>query len=48
MTADLSPSEDPVTGPGGLISRHQQDVIEYLIEEKRVLKEQMRGRRLRL
>ena len=32
----------------GWISRHQQDVIEYLIEENRVLEEQLRGRRLRL
>jgi len=32
----------------GWISRHQQDVIEYLIEENRVLKEQLQGRRLRL
>jgi len=30
----------------GWISRHQQDVIEYLIEENRALKEQLRGRRL--
>jgi hypothetical protein len=30
------------------ISQHQQDVIDYLVEENRVLKEQMRGRALRL
>ena len=29
----------------GWISRHQHHVIEYLIEENRVLKEQLRGRR---
>ena len=28
--------------------RHQQDVIAYLVEENRVLKEQLRGRKLRL
>jgi len=32
----------------GWVSRHQQDVIEYLIEENRVLKEQFKGRALRL
>ena len=30
------------------MNRHQQDVIAYLVEENRVLKEQMKGRRLRL
>ena len=32
----------------GWINRHQQDVIDYLVEENRVLKGQLRGRRLRL
>ena len=32
----------------GWINRHQQDVIDYLVEENRVLKAQMRGKRLRL
>ena len=32
----------------GWVSRHQQDVIEYLVEENRVLNEQMKGRALRL
>jgi hypothetical protein len=32
----------------GWINRHQQHVIEYLLEENRVLKEQVKGRRLRL
>ena len=32
----------------GWINRHQQDVIDYLIEENRVLKGQMKGKRLRL
>jgi hypothetical protein len=32
----------------GWVNRHQQHVIEYLIEENRVLKGQLKGRRLRL
>ena len=32
----------------GWISHHQQDVIAYLVEENRVLKEQLKGRQLRL
>jgi hypothetical protein len=32
----------------GWISRHQAEVIEYLLEENRVLEEQMNGRALRL
>jgi len=32
----------------GLVNRHQTDVIAYLTEENRVLKEQTRGRALRL
>jgi hypothetical protein len=31
-----------------MVNRHQQHVIEYLIEENRVLKGQLKGRRLRL
>ena len=32
----------------GWINQHQQDAIDYLVEENRVLKGQLRGRRLRL
>jgi hypothetical protein len=32
----------------GWIDRHQQDVIDYLVEENRVLREQLKGQRLRL
>ena len=32
----------------GWINRYQQDVIDYLVEENRVLKGQLRGKRLRL
>jgi putative transposase len=35
-------------GPRGWVNRHQLDVIEYLREENRVLKEQIGKRRLRL
>ena len=31
----------------GWVNRHQQDVIEYLQEENRALREQLGGRRLR-
>jgi hypothetical protein len=33
---------------GGWVNRHQADAIDYLIEENRVLKEQLGKRRLRL
>ena len=32
----------------GWVNRHQQDVIDYLREENRVLREQLGGKRLRL
>ncbi len=32
----------------GLVNRHQQKVIDYLLEENRVLRQQLVGRRLRL
>ena len=32
----------------GWVNRHQQRVIEFRVEENRVLKEQMGGRRVRL
>jgi len=32
----------------GWVERHQQDIIEYLVERNRVLEGQLRGRRLRL
>ncbi|MHC4392449.1 MAG: hypothetical protein ACYS22_14205 [Planctomycetota bacterium] len=32
----------------GWVNRHQQDVIEYVKAENRVLREQLRGRRVRL
>jgi transaldolase len=48
MIADLSPLRVLLVTLAGWINRHQQDVIEYLLEENRVLKEQVKGRRLRL
>jgi hypothetical protein len=38
----------PLVTLAGWVNRHQQHVIEYLIEEHRVLKGQLKGRRLRL
>jgi len=48
MIADLSPLRVLLVTLAGWINRHQQDMIEYLLEENRVLKEQVKGRRLRL
>jgi len=48
MSADLSPVRLLLMTFAGWINRHQQEVIEYLGEENRVLREQLKGRRLRL
>jgi hypothetical protein len=48
MRADLYPLQVLLVALAGWVNRHQQHVIEYLIEENRVLKEQVKGRRLRL
>ena len=48
MPARLHPALFPLLALAGVISRHQAEVIAYLVEENRVLKEQMGGRRLRL
>ena len=48
MTADLYPLQVLLVTLAGWVNRHQQHVIEYLVEENRVLKEQRKGRRLRL
>src|SRR5918996_1208940 len=48
MTADFSPLRLLVLTLAGWINRHQQHVIDYLVEENRVLREQLRGRRVRL
>jgi putative transposase len=46
MTADLSRVRLLLVTLAGWLNRHQQEVIEYLVEENRVLKEQLSGRRL--
>ena len=46
--ADFYPLQVLLVTLAGWVNRHQQHVIEYLVEENRVLKEQLRGRRLRL
>ena len=47
MTADLSPFRLLLVTLAGWVNRHQQLVVEYLVEENRVLKEQLKGRRVR-
>jgi putative transposase len=48
MTADVYPLQVLLLTLAGWVNRLQQHVIEYLVEENRVLKEQVKGRRLRL
>ena len=48
MSAAIFPLQVLLVTLAGWINRHQQHVIEYLVEENRVLKEHMKGRRLRL
>jgi hypothetical protein len=47
MTADFSPVRLLLVTLAGWLNRQQQEVIEYLVEENRVLREQLRGRRVR-
>jgi hypothetical protein len=46
MMADLYPLPVLLVTLAGWVNRHQQHVIEYLVEEHRVLKEQAKGRRV--
>jgi hypothetical protein len=48
MTADVYPLQVLLVTLAGWVNRHQQHVTEYLIEENRVLKGQLKGHRLRL
>jgi putative transposase len=48
MTADLLPLRLLLLTLAGWVNRQQQHVIEYLVEENRILREQLRGRRVRL
>ena len=47
MTSVLQPFHLLVIALSGWLNRQQQAVIDYLIEENRVLKEQLEGPRLR-
>jgi len=47
MLAEIYPLQVFLMTFSGLVNRHQADVIAYLVEENRVLKEQMKGRKLR-
>src|SRR6516164_3026481 len=47
MRANLDPFSFVVISIAGWMNQHQQHVIEYLIEENRVLREQIGNRRLR-
>lgn len=48
MKAHVYPLQVLLLTVSGWLNRHQADVIDYLVEENRVLKEQMKGRSLRL
>ena len=48
MLAEIYPLQVLLMTFSGLVNRHQADVIAYLVEENRVLKEQMKSRKLRL
>jgi putative transposase len=48
MRADWYPLQVLIFTVAGWVNRHQQDMIAYLVEENRVLREQLNGRRLRL
>ncbi len=48
MRAEIYPLQMLLLTISGWVHRHQADVIAYLVEENRVLKEQMKGRALRL
>lgn len=47
MTNVIHPFQLLAIALAGRLNRHQQAVIEYLIEENRVLKDQLDGQRLR-
>ena len=48
VMAHIYPLHVLIASLAGLINRRQNEVLEYLIEENRVLREQLKGRRLRL
>ena len=48
MTGDVARLQLLLVSLAGWINRYQQQVIDYLVEENRVLREQLKGHRLRL
>jgi hypothetical protein len=48
MLAEFYPLQVLLLTVSGIVNRHQANVVAYLVEENRVLKEQMKGRALRL
>ena len=46
--AQIYPLHILIASLAGLVNRRQAEVLEYLIEENRVLKEQLKGKALRL
>ena len=46
--AQIYPLHILIASLAGLMNRQQADVLEYLVEENRVLKEHLKGRALRL
>ena len=48
MRADIYPLQMLLLTVSGWVHRHQADVIAYLVEENRILKERLDGRALRL
>ena len=48
MRADIYPLQVLLLTVSGWVHRHQADVIAYLVEENRVLKDQLHGRSLKL
>jgi len=48
MTADFLPLRLLLATVAGWVNRHQQYVIDYLIEENQALREQLNGRRVQL
>ena len=48
MPTEFHPLRVLLVTLAGFVNRHQADVIAYLFEENRILKEQMKGRRVRL
>jgi len=48
MPTDLYPLRVLLLTLSGFVNRHQADAIAYLVEENRILKDQLKGRRVRL